>query len=348
MAHNITERDGVFTVRQPAWHGLGTVFDDYPTREEAQKLVHPWEPVSEPLYRKVPYIRPHTHSPACAPHSECEQTEDMGTEYVEIESGVLNSRSDDGSELGVVSPERVTVTNDEMWEIASVLQGEDGDVLYETGGSLKGGRKVWLLVRLREPLILNGDPNGATIPYFALQNAHDGSGSFRGQATMTRIVCDNTSLMADLDAQMRGTEFVFRHTKNIRDRIEDAREALAGWRHSVREWQQFSQFMMDQKITTDQRDDFLTAFIPEPEGKIISDRVRNNIAKARDQWLEVWAGQTNEAVNMTALGLVHASVEYSQHYRKANSDESRFKRAYLDRSELTRSAVELAREVVGV
>lgn len=345
MAHNITERDGIFTVREPAWHKLGTVFTDYPTREEAQKLVHPWEPVTEPLYRKVPYIRPHTHTAACAP--ECTITEDLGEEYVEIESGVLNSRSDDGSELGVVSPTMETVTNNELWEVAQALEDSGSDVMYESGGSLKGGRKVWVLIRLKEPLEMPGDPNGATIPYYALQNSHDGTGAFRGQATMTRIVCDNTSLLADLDAQMRGTEFVFRHTKNIRERIEDAREALAGWRHSIEEWKQFNAHMMAHKITIEDRDNFLTTFIPEPEGRIISERVRNNIRKARDEWLEVWAGLTNEGVNMTAMGLVHASVEYSQHYRRARSAESRFKRAYLDRSELTSSAVAIAREVVG-
>ena len=54
MSHNITERDGVFTVREPAWHRLGEVLPDYPSREQAQKIAHPWEPVSEPVYRKVP------------------------------------------------------------------------------------------------------------------------------------------------------------------------------------------------------------------------------------------------------------------------------------------------------
>ncbi len=48
---------------------------------------------------------------------------------------------------------------------------------------------VWVLVRLKEPLMVKGDKRGETIPYFALQNSHDGVGAFRGQATMTRIVC---------------------------------------------------------------------------------------------------------------------------------------------------------------
>ena len=38
MSHNITSTDNLFVVREPAWHGLGTVLDEYPTRAEAQKL----------------------------------------------------------------------------------------------------------------------------------------------------------------------------------------------------------------------------------------------------------------------------------------------------------------------
>src|SRR5699024_236789 len=115
--------------------------------------------------------------------------------------------------------------------------GSAADVMVESGGSLKGGRLVWLLLRLKDPLVIEGDPRGATMAYYALQNSHDVSGAFRGQATSTRIVCANTSQMADMDARARGTECVFRHTRNVADRIEQARTALAGWRNALDDWQ---------------------------------------------------------------------------------------------------------------
>ena len=52
---------------------------------------------------------------------------------------------------------------------------------------------------MNEPLIIKGDPS-QTIPYLCFQNAHDGRGSFRAQATNVRVVCANTSIAADLDA----------------------------------------------------------------------------------------------------------------------------------------------------
>lgn len=331
MAHNITERDGMFTVREAAWHGLGEVLPDYPTRQEAQQIAHPWEPVSEPLYRQVP---------------EVAEDGTLTSRFEEVTGYVANVRSDDGSTLGIVSDTYQTVSNDEMYDIAEAIEGEaKGSVMFETGGSLKGGSKVWLLIRLRDPLILREDPQTATIPYYALQNAHDGSGAFRGQATMTRIVCDNTAQMADLDAQQRGTEFVFHHTKNVRDRIEEARDALAGWRESVQAYRLMSEHLLDTRITGYQEAEFVERFIPMPPPRTVSDRVVNNVETARNQLWDILRGPTLDNTGLTAYSLVQGAVEYLNHARKARNAETRFKRAYLDRERIVSDAVELALEI---
>ena len=329
--HNITERDGLFTVREPAWHGLGTVLEEYPNIDEARALVHNWEPVAEPLYRKVPVITPEG---------------DLGEELVEVSDFVLNVRSDDGGALGVVTSTYEPVTNGTMYEIAEAIEGADsGSVMLETGGSLLGGRKVWLLLRLREPIAIKGDPHGETIVYYALQNSHDGSGSFRGQGTNVRIVCDNTSRAADLDATARGTEFVFRHTKTVGQRIEDAKEALAGWRESVQQWRLANEALIATPITRGQADVFIEQFIPMPPVRAVSDRVVHNVLDARDSLRSVLYGPTCEGIEGTAYGLVQAASEYHQHVRAARSAESRFKRAYLDPQTILTDAVEIAQQV---
>src|SRR3546814_7667054 len=45
--HEITSTDNMFSVREMPWHGLGKVLSEYPTREEAKSIAHPWEPRSE-------------------------------------------------------------------------------------------------------------------------------------------------------------------------------------------------------------------------------------------------------------------------------------------------------------
>ena len=331
MAHNVTDRDGLFVVRKPAWHGLGTVFPDHPTREEAQKIAHNWEPITAPIFSERPIVA---------------EDGDLTTVMEEVEGFKSVVRSDTSDVLGVVSESYTPVNNSEMYDIAEAIEGEaKGSVMYETGGSLKGGSKVWLLIRLRDPLIIGGDDATATIPYYALQNNHDGLGSFRGQATMTRIVCDNTAQVADLDARARGTEFVFRHTRNVKDRIDEARAALAGWRESIESYRLLAEHLASEPISRAEARLFIESFIPEPMEHIVTERVRNNIDRSREAWWEFYNDQTTERLQNTRWGLVQASVEYLQWGRRAHTQESRFKRSYLDRSELTQQAMKIAQAV---
>ena len=331
MAHNVTDRDGLFVVRKPAWHGLGTVFPDHPTREEAQKIAHNWEPITAPIFSERPIVA---------------EDGDLTTVMEEVEGFKSVVRSDTSDVLGVVSESYTPVNNSEMYDIAEAIEGEaKGSVMYETGGSLKGGSKVWLLIRLRDPLIIGGDDATATIPYYALQNNHDGLGSFRGQATMTRIVCDNTAQVADLDARARGTEFVFRHTRNVKDRIDEARAALAGWRESIESYRLLAEHLASEPISRAEARLFIESFIPEPMEHIVTERVRNNIDRSREAWWEFYNDQTTERLQNTRWGLVQASVEYLNHGKRAHTKESRFKRSYLDRSELTQQAMKIAQAV---
>lgn len=329
MSHNITSTDGVFSVREPMWHGLGTVLSEYPTREEAQKIAHPWNPTTEPLYRAVPVV------------VDGEPT----TQYVEVEDAKAVVRDDNDVYLGTISKTLEPVSNDEMYDIAEAIQKGGSDVLFETGGSLYGGQKVWLLLRLAEPITIKGDPNGTTLPYFALQNDNTGKGAFKGQGIQTRIVCANTSKMADLEAEERGTEFTFWHTASVHDRIEQAKEALTGWRESVVSYNRLMDHLLTVKVTRKQRELFVTEFVPMPAGNVISDRVVNNIETAREQIRDILAGPTSEGIDLTAYGLVQAAIEYGQHVRRSNNAETRFKRAYLKRDRLAGDAKDLVLDI---
>lgn len=99
MAHEIWDNDNFLSVRKPGWHGLGVTLDDYPTREEAQALAHPWEPISEPVFLREPIVEVHLHSEACTPHSECDIRDDFSEEYAEVSGFKAIRRSDDASLL---------------------------------------------------------------------------------------------------------------------------------------------------------------------------------------------------------------------------------------------------------
>lgn len=350
MGHGITETDRMFAVRQPAWHNLGLTLDDYPTRAEAQRLAHPWEPVKEPLYRFVPdgdVVRP-----------------GVPGRYVEVEEQVAVVRSDTRDVLGTIGPSFELITNSEMYDIAEAIEqaasdgdtvGEDfGRVRFETAGSLFGGRQVWVLLRLAEPLVVPGDDGTVTVPYYALQNGHTGTSAFRGQALVTRIVCANTSQLADWEARERGTEFSFKHTRNIRARVEEARAALASWRTDLAEWVRLARLLTLVPVTEQQQQRFVEDFIPMPPPGTVGQRVVGNVQKAQGEVLTILRGRTTEAVAPTAYGLIQAAVEYCNHYRGTRGDseraraEARFRRSYLTTSATTRDAVSLALRAAGV
>ena len=327
MSHEITKSDGMFTVRLAAWHGLGTVFEDYPKREEAQKIAHPWEVKEEPLFRRTSTV----------------DENGVTIEGLEQVSGFkANVRDDNDTTLGVVSETFTNVTNHELWDVAEALEGSGSDVMFETGGSLQGGKNVWVLLRLQEPLVVKGDPHGATIPYYALQNSFDGSGAFRGQATTTRIVCANTSRMADWDAQNRGTEFVFKHTKNVGERVEEARIALKGWRESLVNWQEQAEALIDRKVQPLAASEFLDRFLPMPPENLITERVRNNIIRDRGKWMDAYNRVTGEGLKQTAYGLVQASVEFLEWGRRAYNAETRFRRSFLTKNDMVTRAIDLS------
>ncbi|QGZ16790.1 hypothetical protein PBI_DEWDROP_143 [Microbacterium phage Dewdrop] len=329
MSHELTNSDGMFTVRQAAWHGLGTVFEDYPKREEAQKIAMPWEVKEEPLFRRV------FHE---------DQNGETFEVMEEVEGWKANVRDDNELTLGVVPESYTNVTNNELWDIAEALESSGGDVMFETGGSLKGGRAVWILLRLQEPLVVKGDPRGEVIPYYALQNTFDQSGAFRGQATTTRIVCMNTSKMADWDAQNRGTEFTFRHTANVGERIEQARVALADWRESLSRWQEQAEVLVQRKLEPLSAGEFLDRFIMMPPENLVTERVRNNVIRDRAKWMDAYNSVTGEGIKDTAYGLVQASIEFLEWGRRAFSNESRFQRSFLTREGLVARAIELSLE----
>ncbi|QNL30320.1 hypothetical protein SEA_MOLEFICENT_18 [Microbacterium phage Moleficent] len=328
MSHEISKTDKVFAVRQPTWHGLEDLLHDHPTREEAEKLVHDWQVIREPLYRQVPFIN---------------DAGEPDTLYQLVDEYELNVRSDTARELAVVPSHRVEVQPHEMWDLAELIQGQDKNVIFETAGSLREGRDVWILIKLDEPVTINGDPQGESLPYFALQNSYEPGSAFRGQATNIRIVCANTSRATDFFAEAHGTNFSFRHGSNLHERVDEIREALAGWRQSIQTWKLQKEFMLTEKVTADQMNWFVEQFIPMPDIRLkTTDRVRENVETARIELITELYGGLNKGITGTTLGLFEAASSWNEHVRAAQTPMSRFKRSILSPSDVLQQAHELA------
>lgn len=196
MAHEI---DSMFSVGQRPWHGLGHVLGDVPGVKEAIVLAGLAWPVE---------LRPVV------------TTVTLGGVSVPIETHRAVMRMDTGRVLGVVGEGFTPLQNEEAFGFFAPLIDE-GLITLETAGSLREGRRVWVMARVA------GDPEevaGDVIERYALLcHGHDGSLALRVGFNPVRVVCANTLSLA-----LESTDGMvsIRHTAGMTAALERMRTVI--------------------------------------------------------------------------------------------------------------------------
>jgi phage/plasmid-like protein (TIGR03299 family) len=319
--------ESMFSVRQMPWHREGTILDDYPGDwAEARKLAGlDWDPITTEVYALVDL------------HA------DGSPRYEPIEGWQCIARSDNGGVLSLNRDTYTVISHGEMGEIVEAVLAQ-ANVKWETAGVLDDGRAVWCLALLDEPVTLPGD-DSLTMPYLAITNRHDGTGSCALRATAVRIVCANTFRAAELEGERTGATFSFIHKASWRNRIEEARQAVTGARAEMRRYTELARQLLGIPITPQQRELFVTEFIPMPPAGLVTDRVARNVEEARNALRLLFQSPTNEQIAGTAYGLVQAAGEYLDHVRTARSWETRLNRTLIRPEPLKHRALSLIREI---
>lgn len=317
-----------FFVRTPAWHGMGVVLDDYPGREQAMILAgHDFVVIEKP----VAVITPH-------------DDDWQGVDYQEAQGwkALLNEKT--GVPLNLVRESYEVIQNDTAWDVVDLIVGEGAR--YETGITLKDGALCVVTAWLDEPVTITGD-NSPLLPYLAVRWTHDGSGALSCRSTSVRVVCANTDALSQAESKKLGTEFTFRHTKRVHERIEDAKMAIKGMRLHHEAYVQLAEELAAIKVTKAQREFFITEFIPTPPAALISDRVKKNIDKARDEVRAIFSSATvPEAHEYTAWGLRLAGVEWLDHMRGWRNSDTLVGRQILRTEPAKEKLNDLIREAV--
>lgn len=302
--------DKGFCVRTPSWHGQETLLQDYPGREEAMKLAgHDFKVCQAPvLVQGKRENRP-------ASFSVEGLAINPGEPIAKGFKALLNGTT--GDVLNIVRASYEVVQNEVLWDVVDALVGQP-NVKYDTAGVLEGGAKLWVAAYLDEPFRIPGD-DSLTLPYISAATTHDGSGSLRARSHVTRVVCANTDAMAESEARKHGTLFTFRHTKQVKTRIDEAIAVVRGTRTHANAYQELALSLASLPITPAQHRQFIEQFIPMPPvaaGVGISDRVVSNIEAARLKVELLFDGPTiPEAHRATGYGLLLAGVEYLDHLR---------------------------------
>jgi phage/plasmid-like protein (TIGR03299 family) len=319
-----------FSVREPMWHGLGTILTDFPGWDEAYVLAgHDFTVEEQDVYVK-------TERPLYG--------RDSIVAFPKLPGYKAVSNSKTGAIFAVHNSTYEVIQNTVGWELAqAIVQG--GSVRIETAGVLKDGAICWALLRIDEPYRIDGD-DSLTYPYITVSWTHDGTGALRCFPTDIRVVCWNTHDAAVHKAEADQRAFTFRHTKNVSERVEDAKLVMAGVRASSAQFRELANELAGMPVTDRQREQFITTFLPQPVG-VISDRVLDNILDDRAKLRGLFDSPTiPEAHRNTAYGLVEAGVEYLDHIRGARNSGTKFGRALLRPEPLKAKLVPMVQELV--
>jgi phage/plasmid-like protein (TIGR03299 family) len=106
-----------------------------------------------------------------------------------VDGAFYTIREDTDAVLGVVGSQYAIIQNSWLFRLLNPVV-EDGACIYETGGSLMGGRKVWALAKLPDEHYIVKDDK--VNQYILITIAHDGSMMFTAMHTAIRVVCNNT------------------------------------------------------------------------------------------------------------------------------------------------------------
>jgi phage/plasmid-like protein (TIGR03299 family) len=306
MAHELETQNGVASFasfREPAWHGLGTVFTE--EKNTAEMLVaanlNNWN------VRLADVEIPNT------------LTSDKNYFFVVRDNPTDKSQTD---VLGVVGERYHVLQNEDLFSFGDTLL--DGGGRWETAGSIRGGRVVFGSLALERETVL--DPNGVADKvktYLLINTSHDGSIAIQASITPVRVVCANTLNLA-LGRKGKGPKqsFKIRHTQTAEGKIQIAREALGLANAYMDEFDLLAKAMIEKEITAQQFNEIILAAYPKPESdkKIAITKWTNKVDVIND----IYTGEFNGMIANTAWGAFNALTERLDWHRSARggSNES--------------------------
>ena len=285
--------ESLFYTRVTPWHGMGIMVEDSPTSEDAIRLAG--------LDWKV------------------EQKEMFLADGTKVPDAFANVRDDNNRVLGIVGNRYSIVQNTEAFSFTDSLVGEG--CRYETAGSLRDGKQIWLLAHLPEAIQIAGDD---VMPYLCFTNTHDGTGSVRVFTTGIRVVCNNTLNQA-LNTAKR--TWSVRHTGSIESKLANATETLNLANNYMAELKKECEELALKSINRDKLLEFITLVVPEPEDA--SQKQKTNIRDIRN---DIWYRYTyapdlkdREETCLRFLNAVSDTVSHREPTRRtANYNENHF------------------------
>ena len=270
------EVETMMYVREKPWHGLGTEVQEAPTSADALRFAGlDWKVEQEPVYNARGGV---------------------------IHGYKANVRDRDGSVLGIVGNRYKVVQNADAFKFTDGLIG--GEVRYETAGSLRGGRQIWLLAKM-ETCRVAGDE---VEPYLCFTNAHDGSSGVKVCMTPIRVVCNNTLNLALNSARRSWT---MRHTESIHERLDEARDCLFRANEYMAGLVAYAENAAEVRLWDSDVKAILNELFPVTEKS--SEREKANAKKCKNEFMVCYFAPDIAKFRGTAWGFINAVSDFITH-----------------------------------
>lgn len=305
-----------FFVRQPAWHKLGALLQGAPSVEDAIRLAGlDWQVALERLAT-------------------------WGGEDVATHRAVV--RKTDRAILGVVGTAYLPLQNDRAFSFFDPFVSS-GACALDAAGSLKGGRRVWVLARVKDA---SGDVvAGDTVRgYFLLSNAHDGSQAVRAQFTNIRVVCANTLTLADRRAKS-GVEDCLRvrHTAGLSAGLDLVQKTVDMAHRTFSASLSDYRWMADRGLPVEGLVKYVADVLEVPA----TERRLGQMPKAWEEILRAYhqgPGASLDGVFGTYWGAYNAVTDWVDHVRGSRGEDTRLDSAWFGSgAKLKERAFEFAR-----
>ena len=302
MSHDLETVNGqtsFASLRQPAWHGLGTVFENEVTTKEMLDLAHlnDWNVRLEDVAIPDGFAS------------------DKGYSFVTRTNPFDRTQND---VLGVVGERYVPMQNEDLFDFGDLML--DGGGRWETAGSIKGGRQVFGSLALERETVL--DPNGVgdkINTYLLINTSHDGSVAIQASITPVRVVCANTLNVALSSVKgKKGIKqsFKIRHTATASGKVAQAREALGLANAYMDEFDIMAKEMIESEISKAKFDEIVALAYPAPTGEDKKGSYKKYQSKV-DLLQSIYVGQYNSTIAGTKWGAYNALTERLDWYRSA-------------------------------
>lgn len=308
-----------------AWHGLGQVVP-------ADASLEDWQRLSGTLW-------------------ECQvvPSQYMFGDKLMTSNNFHMVRSDTGASLGVMSERYKPVQPAQVWEFFQDFISADDRFTLETGGALKGGKVIWALAKFSEEITAAGD---AHVPYVLLTTSFDGKLATTAQATMIRVVCNNT-LTASIYAKDTANVKVRHCTRWTEQVASDAHEKLAQVASGFSEYKALADALALHKMSKDATEDFLREVF---FGKVNdpSEKISTNATNQLQSLYEAYGATVKEGTEVgtawTALNAVTRFVDHGRTTRDHSgegAEASRMSSAFFGSgAALKQRALDMLRETL--